>query len=100
VAGTIGFNTNTIDVQAFGDANLGILQGFYRPLRSRGRATLKAQVTGPLDKPVFGGSATIADGRLRHFSLPHSLEAINGKLSFDAAGVRVDDVSGRLGRAP
>jgi translocation and assembly module TamB len=98
VAGSIGLNTDKIDVQASGDANLGILQGFYRNLRSRGTATLKAQVTGPLDRPVFAGSATIVDGRLRHFSLPHSLEAINGNLSFDAAGVRVDEVKGRLGQ--
>ena len=46
---------------------------------------------------MFSGSATIADGRLRHFSLPHSLEAINGRLSFDASGIRVDDVRGKLG---
>ena len=46
---------------------------------------------------MFSGSATIADGRLRHFSLPHSLEAINGRLSFDAGGIRLDDVAARLG---
>ena len=46
---------------------------------------------------MFGGSATLSDGRLRHFSLPHSLESINGRVSFDASGVRVDEVTGRLG---
>ena len=46
---------------------------------------------------MFAGSATIADGRLRHFSLPHSLESINGAVSFDASGIRVDEVTGRLG---
>ena len=54
-------------------------------------------MSGSLDKPVFSGSATIANGRIRHFSLPHSLEAINGRLSFDAGGIRVDDVTARLG---
>ena len=48
-------------------------------------------------QPVFSGSATISDGRLRHFSLPHSLESINGRVSFDASGIRVDEVTGRLG---
>jgi len=95
--GQLALGGNSIAVQATGDANLGILQGFFRNLRSRGTAALKAEITGPLDNPVFTGSATIADGRLRHFSLPHSLEAINGRLSFDARGIRVDDVKGRLG---
>jgi hypothetical protein len=95
--GQIALGAKTMDVRATGDANLGILQGFFRDIRSRGTAALKAQMTGPLDNPVFSGSATIADGRLRHFSVPHSLESVNGKLSFDANGIRVDEVTGRLG---
>jgi TamB, inner membrane protein subunit of TAM complex len=95
--GQLGLGQKTIALQATGDANLGILQGFFRDLRSRGTAALKAQMTGALDSPVFSGSATITDGRLRHFSVPHSLESINGKLSFDANGIRVDEVTGRLG---
>ncbi len=95
--GGLGLRDRSIAIQATGDANLGILQGFFRSLRSRGTAALKAEITGSLDAPLFAGSATIADGRLRHFSLPHSLEAVNGRLSFDASGIRVDDVKGRLG---
>ena len=83
-------------MSASGDANLGILQGFYRDLRSSGAATLKATVNGPLAKPVFSGSAAISNGRVRQLSLPHSLESINGQVSFDAAGVRVDNVRARL----
>ena len=97
VEGRVSLHDNTINVQANGDANLGILQGFFRNIRSRGTAKLLGQISGPLAKPVFSGSATLADGRLRHFSLPHSLDAINGRISFDAAGVRIDDVRGRLG---
>ena len=95
--GGMNLRDKTIGIDATGDANLGILQGFFRNLRSRGTAALKAQISGQLNNPVFSGSATIADGRLRHFSLPHSLEAVNGRLSFDASGIRVDDVQGRLG---
>jgi hypothetical protein len=95
--GEVGLGANTIALQATGDANLGILQGFFRDLRSRGTAALKAQMSGSLDNPVFSGSATLTDGRLRHFSVPHSLEAINGRLSFDARGIRVDEATGRLG---
>ena len=95
--GRLGAKDQTIDVQATGDANLGILQGFFRDLRSRGTATIKAQMTGSLTDPLFSGSATLHDGRLRHFSLPHSLESINGAISFDASGIRIDEVTGRLG---
>jgi hypothetical protein len=97
LTGSLDVKAQTIDLEATGDANLGILQAFFRDLRSRGTATLKAQMTGPFADPVFGGSATITDGRLRHFSLPHSLEAINGAVSFDASGIRLDEVTARLG---
>src|SRR5262249_46081124 len=43
------------------------------------------------------GSATITDGRLRHFSIPNSLDAINGRIQFDSGGIRLDDVSATLG---
>lgn len=97
LGGSVSLHDSTIDVQASGDANLGILQGFFRNLRSSGTAVLKASVNGPLSAPTFSGSATINNGRIRHFSLPHSLEAINGGISFDADGIRVNDVTARLG---
>lgn len=97
VQGDVSIGENRMAITASGDANLGILQGFFRDIRSRGVAAVKAQITGALERPVFSGSASITDGRLRHFSLPHSLEFINGTLTFDAAGIRVDDVTGRLG---
>jgi hypothetical protein len=81
----------TLGLEAQGDANLGILQGFFRELRSRGTATLTASVRGNFDKPAFAGSATITDGRIRHTLMPHSLEAINGAVLFDAGGVRIDE---------
>ena len=58
---------------------------------------LTAAIDGPLHEPVFSGSATITDGRIRHFALPNALEAINGTMRFDARGVRLDDVSATLG---
>lgn len=94
--GNVNLHDSTISLAASGDANLGILQGFYRDIRSSGAATLRAKVDGPLTKPVFSGSATIANGRVRQLSLPHSLEAINGQISFDAGGIRIDDIHARL----
>src|SRR5207253_5663897 len=93
VGGAIDLNNDRIALKASGDANLGILQGFFRDVRGAGRAELAAEINGPLDHPVFSGRATIADGRIRHFSLPNALDAINGTLHFDAGGIRLDDVS-------
>jgi translocation and assembly module TamB len=94
--GSVNLHDSTLAVSASGDANLGILQGFFRNIRSSGSATLKADVIGSLTTPLFSGSAALKDGRVRHFSLPHSLEAINGTATFDAAGLRVDGITAKL----
>src|SRR6185503_14841708 len=81
VSGTIGLRDERIGLQAVGDANLGILQGFFRDVRGSGHAALTAAIEGPLRDPVFSGRATITDGRIRHFSLPSSLDSINGVIA-------------------
>jgi translocation-and-assembly-module (TAM) inner membrane subunit TamB-like protein len=97
VAGAVDLKADRVAIQASGDANLGVLQGFFRDVRSSGRATLTAEVNGPLRRPLFSGSATIADGRIRHFSLPNALDAINGTVRFDGTGVRLDDLAATFG---
>jgi hypothetical protein len=97
LSGNIGLHDNRIALDASGDANLGILQAFYREILSSGNASLHAQVRGPLDAPVFSGEATIASGRLRYYSLPHSLQEINGRIGFDAQGLRIVDAVAQLG---
>ena len=97
VGGDIDLEENRIAIRMTGDANLGILQGFMRDLRSSGQADLSAEISGALDNPVFSGQAAIAGGRIRHFSLPHALEAVNGRVTFDARDVRLDDLTARLG---
>jgi len=97
LTGRVDLATGGMAMQATGDANLGILQGFFRDLRSSGGANVVADITGPIGEPVFSGRATITDGRIRHFALPHGLDAINGRITFDAAGVRLEDVTARVG---
>ena len=97
LSGELGLADQRIAVTASGDANLAVLQGFYRNIRSSGLAALKGSITGDLEQPAFSGSATIKNGRVRHFDLPHGLEAINGSVTFDAAGLRIDDISARMG---
>ena len=97
VSGTVGLKDDRIALKAVGDANLGILQGFFRDVRGAGRAELTASIDGPLAQPHFSGNATITDGRIRHFSIPNSLDAINGTIQFDPGGIRLDDVSATMG---
>ncbi len=97
LAGELGVEDERIAVTASGDANLAVLQGFYRNVRSSGSASLKASIAGDLSNPSFAGRASINNGRVRHFDLPHGLEAINGSVTFDAAGLRLDDIRARMG---
>ena len=96
VTGTVDMNARRIAGLARGSANLGILQGFYRNIRSSGSAELTAQVSGSLDAPVVLGQARIADGRLRYFSLPHSLDAVNGSILFDSRNIHFEGLTARV----
>ena len=68
MGGQIQLADGAVAVEATGEANLGILQGFFRNLRSRGTAALLAAMKGPITKPSFSGSARLVDGRIRHLS--------------------------------
>jgi len=95
--GAVDLGRRQVEGEASGRANLGVLQAFFRDIRSSGRAELQARIGGTIEAPVFSGNATIADGRLRHFSLPRSLESVNGRVLFDARGARVDNLTARVG---
>ncbi|HEX7136637.1 MAG TPA: translocation/assembly module TamB domain-containing protein, partial [Vicinamibacterales bacterium] len=100
VSGAVNLNQERIALRVAGEANLGILQGFFKDVRGSGRAELTAAIDGPLKQPVFSGSAAISGGRIRYFSLPNALDAINGVVHFDSGGVRLDDVAATFGGGP
>jgi hypothetical protein len=97
IGGAIDLADERIALKAEGDANLGILQGFFRNVRGSGHAQLSAAIDGPLRAPVLLGRATITDGRVRHFSLPNSLDGINGSVEFDSRGIGLDDLTAVMG---
>jgi hypothetical protein len=97
LSGTLDLNTERIAARVNGAANLAVLQGFLPNIRSSGRATVQATVTGPMRAPTTGGAIVLTEGRLRAFSLPHALEAVSGVVRFDTRGVTLDEVTGRLG---
>ena len=103
VAGTVDLGRQALSLQANGAANLAVLQGFMGDLRSSGRADVSALIGGTTARPIVSGQAMLTEGRLRHFSFPHALEDVNGVISFNASGIRLDDpgyttpLNGRLG---
>ena len=97
VTGQVNLHEERMAVRATGDAGLGLLQGLVPNIRSSGRASLEAGFEGPMRNPIVTGTMTIENGRIRHFDLPHALENISGPVRFDTRGVRLDEVTARLG---
>jgi len=85
------------NLAADGDASLSILQLFLKAAAASGAATLNATLTGSFDAPRLNGKATVTNGRLRPFSSIHSLEAVNGVITFGDSGINVDGLNGRIG---
>jgi len=97
VSGDVNRATSALDIAFDGTANLAVLQGVVQDARSSGNATVAARVTGTMESPTYSGRATITDGRLRHFSFPHSLDDIHGSVTFDGDGIGLDGLRARMG---
>jgi hypothetical protein len=103
LAGSVDLVKQGLSLQANGAANLAVLQGFVRDIRSSGRADVSALIGGTAVRPIVSGQALLTQGRLRHFSFPHALEDLNGVVTFNGSGIRLDDpgfttaLNGRLG---
>ncbi len=95
--GEVFVSEDRLRIRALGEANLGLLQAFFQDIRSSGAAEVQAELTGSSRAPILTGSALIHNGRLRYFGLPHSIDGVNGRVEFDASGLRVDGLSGRMG---
>jgi hypothetical protein len=100
LSGNVKPADRTLGLHATGTANLAILQAFFRNIKSSGAATVDADLVGNFDEPTFLGSATITNGNLRHFSIAHSLDAVNGTLQFDKEGVHVNGLTGQFAKGP
>lgn len=98
VTGDVNRTTERVDLSAKGQANLAILQLFLSDVESNGDAAIDAQLRGPFDRLALTGQAVVSAGSIRHFALPHSLSDIRGPIRFDATGVDVSGLRGRMGR--
>ena len=100
ITGQIGLEDEQIALRADGDASLALLQGFFPDIRGSGGARLAADIGGTTRQPVIIGEATVSNGRIRHFSLPHALDDLEGGIAFEPDGVRFDGLSGVLAGGP
>ncbi len=100
LSGDIDLKAGRIDVNVDGKANLAVLQAFSTDLRSSGDAVLHGSITGSLGQPLYGGYAQITDGRIRHFSLPQSIQAINGRFTFGPEGLTLDTITAQVAGGP
>jgi translocation and assembly module TamB len=69
-------------------------------VRSSGRAEVTARIGGTVAEPVVAGNALVSSGRVRQLSFPHALENLNGIVTFDGGGVRLDGLTAQLGGGP
>ena len=100
LSGVVDLAADEVSVGVDGNANLDILQGMFRSLRGSGSAVVDAEVSGTVRQPVLTGEAALRDGRVRHISLPHALEEINGRIVFERGGVRFDELVASMGSGP
>ena len=97
LTGQVALDDERVALDVEGDINLEVLQGIAPDVRSSGEARVQARVGGSWRDPVLTGEARVARGRIRHFSLPHALDAIEGRVVFDQNGVGFDEVTAELG---
>ena len=100
LTGVVDFGNDEVSVGVDGNANLDILQGMFQSLRGSGSAVVDAEIAGTLRQPVLTGEAAVENGRIRHISLPHALEDINGRIVFERGGVRFDELVASMGSGP
>ncbi len=100
LTGVVDLGNDEVSVGVDGNANLDILQGMFQSLRGSGSAVVDAEVAGTVRQPVLMGEAAVRNGRIRHISLPHALEDINGRIVFERGGVRFDELVASMGSGP
>ena len=100
LAGEVRLADGRLALRAEGNAGLGILEGLIPDVRSRGSMRLAAAIGGSLDAPAITGEARVTNARVRHLSLPHALDAVNGRVLLEPGGIRFDELTAELGGGP
>ena len=97
LSGDVALSEEQLSLDVNGDASLDILQGFFQDVRGSGTMSVVTELSGSFAAPTLVGEARVTDGRLRHFSLPHSLDEVNGTVVFEPGSVQLDGLAAKLG---
>ncbi|MBN2369540.1 MAG: translocation/assembly module TamB domain-containing protein [Vicinamibacteria bacterium] len=95
--GDVDLLRRRLDVGGDGALNLRMLSPFLSDMAFGGRAEAHVAVGGSFDSPDMRGSVDIKDGLLRFRELRQPLTAIDARLQFDRAAIRLRDASASFG---
>lgn len=97
LTGEIGLDDQRLALGVGGDAGLVLLEEFFPDVRGSGRAALVAEIGGTFEQPLVTGEAVLDGARIRHLAFPHGFENIDGRIVFEPAVVRFDELTAELG---
>lgn len=95
--GTVSLADQKIDIDAKGDVNLKLVEGFYPDLMSYGSVNMALQIGGTIKKPVPVGTITIQNAGVSIIDLPNGLANINGTLVFNESRLQVQSLTAQTG---
>ena len=101
LAGDVALADERFALRAEGNAGLGILEG-PDSRRAQPRKRCAWRPTSAARSMRLSSPARLAwtNGRVRHLSLPHALDAVNGRVILEPGGVRFDELTAELGGGP
>jgi autotransporter translocation and assembly factor TamB len=85
-----------VEAAVDGELPVALLALAWPESKARGSVELALSVAGTLDAPLVSGSATVRNGAATLPGLPAGLTDINGTITLEGAGVRVDGIRFRL----
>jgi translocation and assembly module TamB len=87
----------SMNVQAKGDVNLGLLSMFTSDLKSAGSVDLDVHGGGTIHNPALQGKIQIKDAALSTSSAPLGVSKLNGTLDINNQKLQIRDLKGEMG---
>lgn len=80
----------SLDIEAHGAFDLGLLRFFVRGLHAEGRGDIELHVAGLRRDPAFRGTLQLNAPRVRYPDLPFLIDSLEGRIAFDGVGARIE----------
>jgi translocation and assembly module TamB len=95
--GRVNLADQSVNINATGDLNLKLAEGFNPDLLSYGTANMQMAIGGNFKKPLPTGQLTIRDAGVSIIDLPNGLANINGTLVFNENRLQVRSLTANTG---